>query len=75
MFAEIVIVAAQSCQTGQCPRQAEVRPQVIVVEPPRTPPVIFLAPEPPRSRLALPKLFQRQIQAPVVVICQGGKCK
>lgn len=75
MFAEYVIVAAQTCQTGQCPKQAEVAPQVIVVNPPKTAPVIFIAPEAPKSRLALPKLFQRQIQAPVVVICQGGKCK
>ncbi|CAB5237934.1 hypothetical protein UFOVP142_25 [uncultured Caudovirales phage] len=75
MFAEYVIVTAQSCQSGQCAKQVEVKPQVIVVKPSKEAPVIFLAPEPPKSRLALPKLFQRQIQAPVVVICQGGKCK
>lgn len=73
MFAEYVIVAAQSCQSGQCAKQVEAKPQVIVVKPSKNAPVIFLAPEAPKSRLALPKLFQRQNQ-PVLVICQG-KCK
>lgn len=71
---EYIVVAAQSCQSGQCAKQVEVKPQIIVVEPPKNAPVIFLAPEAPKSRLALPKLFQRQNQ-PIVMICQGGKCK
>ena len=73
---EYVIYAVQACQSGQCDKKeaAKATPQVIVVEPVKTSPVIFLAPEAPRTRLALPKLFQRQAVAPVVVICPDGKC-
>lgn len=71
---EYFLVAAQTCQSGQCSKAEPVKAQVIVLEPPKNAPVIFLAPEPPKTRLVLPKLFQRQI-SPVVVICQGGKCK
>lgn len=76
MAVEYVIYAVQACQSGQCDKKeaAKATPQVIVVEPVKTSPVIFLAPEAPRTRLALPKLFQRQAVAPVVVICPDGKC-
>lgn len=74
MFAEYIIVAAQSCQSGQCPKQTvttTTTKTVTVVESPKTAPAIFLAPERPKRRLLLPRLFQ----GPVVFVCEGGACK
>lgn len=73
MFAEYVIIAAQSCQSGQCPQKVTTTTTktVTVTESPKTAPVIFLAPERPKRRLALPRLFQ----GPVTVICVNGACK
>ena len=44
---------------------------VTVTESPKTAPVIFLAPERPKRRLVLPRLFQ----GPTTVICVNGACK
>lgn len=73
---EYVIYAVQACQSGKCEKveAAKPVPQVIVVEPAKAAPVIFMTTEPAKPRLVLPKLFQRQAVAPVFVICPDGKC-
>lgn len=73
MLAEIVYITAQTCQSGQCPQTVTTTTTKIVttVEAPRTLPVILLAPERPKRRLNLPRLFQ----GPVTVICVNGACK
>ena len=83
MLAEFIIVAAQSCQNGQCPTTKEssvvatvkdsltVATTVTVINGPQTPPVVVLTTSPVIPRIRLPKLFQR----PNAATCCGGKCK
>lgn len=74
---EYLIVAQQSCQTGNCSQVATAKPvkaEVFVVEPKQAQ-LIFVPVEQPRPRLQLPVLFPPRQAVPVVYICQGGKCK
>ena len=78
MFAEIFFLAASAeppCKSGSCQAPAQASPAVVVVESPKTAPLIVVTQERPKQRLALPNLFQRQARPAVVVVCPGGKCK
>lgn len=78
MFAEIFFLAAPvepSCKSGSCQAPAQSSPAVVVVESPKTAPLIVVTQERPKQRLALPNLFQRQARPAVVVVCPGGNCK
>lgn len=78
MFAEIIFLTASaepSCKSGSCQAPAQIVPAVVVLESPKTAPLIVVTQDRPKQRLALPNLFQRQTRPTVVVVCPGGKCK
>jgi hypothetical protein len=78
MIDTILFLAAPvepSCKSGSCPTPAQAVPAVVVVESPKTAPVLIFTQDRPKQRLALPNLFQRQARPTVVVVCPGGKCK